>query len=217
MVTYKNKIIIIFVVVLLFSSCTILRFMDLAIKPWEFTFKYEGKNTKLDSLCSINGIYHGYYISEPYTTYSLDGTPYYHESYTSNFDFVFYNDGLAFKSSYGSLGFKKHFEEIKAGITRMDTSFYAYGNGIACGSYILRNDTIKLQIIYYDGPTSKPFVYEYWFKIIDKRNILCFMKCCRTCDNGGDKEIKCNIPLSFEEYDVPKLHCWLKEWYWFYK
>ena len=127
----------------------------------EFTFKYDGKDTGIDSLLDISGYY--YLRVERDTSYSF--------SYM-----MFFKDGMFVQDRfYYTSNSKKDTPDFYYDIHRNDREygFHLYER-CTWGRYLIFGDTIKIQyverpILYSQG--SPWYAMEEWYKVIDNNTI----------------------------------------------
>ena len=147
-----------------------------------FTYRYDGKNTGIDTLINIDGFYRekrGVCILQGTSIYYLD-TVYSH--------FMFYDNGT-YASGISDIYYDDH---KKKWIKKDDVSMflkdfaenseapganYFYGNN--WGGYIICGDTIKVQGMYKARSLNDSwYFHERWYKIIDKNTIQCINAVC---------------------------------------
>ena len=105
-----------------------------------FIYCYDGKRTGIDSILNIDGYYSMNHTMNQVFSYNND------EKSIGIGDCMFFKDGFFIYS------------------------FQPSSNDGLCGSYILRNDTIKAQFIT-NTKVEKCYIEEIWFQIIDKNRI----------------------------------------------
>ena len=124
------------------SSCS----YQLWLKPKYFTYLYDEKSTKLDSLINLIGYYRSEIIIPKQVVTSTNG--YTSKSYIELF--LFYKNGTVASMSTSDLD----------GILSNNSSSYSWG------IYKISNDTIKSQIITDFGPMMSPGVFDRRFIIM---------------------------------------------------
>lgn len=145
----------------------------------QFTYCYDGKLNRIDSLINIDGIY-------IYTSKGEYGTKYFG-------GMMLYRDGI-----YASTGvLHSKYTKDKLIPSYKDTLEY----NLVTGNYRVYDDTLKVQII--QKYPSKPFeVLYHWYKIID-RNTLKLIKV-RVFRIDGEGSLTCSH--SHEDYSLLKFH-----------
>jgi hypothetical protein len=193
----------------------------------EFTYKYDGKETHIDSLLSINGYYIG-------NSYYIDDMPWHDTIYLKG-NMIFFKDGMYTADILSSIYYlhrNKNISEYFCDIHRDDSlgipnDFYERR---IWGRYLLCGDTIKVQYV------VRPVLYssssswdarELWYKIINKDMILLvFAKPIGISKNEKryyyERERKRKpitlLPNTFVPTKVlPSSNGWLKQekWFWY--
>jgi hypothetical protein len=128
-----------------------------------FQFCYNGKDVGIDSLINTEGYY---YISYPHTSILKGGGE----------SFIFYRNGLYKKNlpaKYDSIrqqyNISLGLQEIVENSSKEESKWFYSG---IWGSFVICNDTIKIQSMDKPIPLSSTFGREEWFKIIDRNTLI---------------------------------------------
>ncbi len=142
-----------------------------------FVYCHHNKETGIDSLINMNG----YYRISCIDTAIVSNRKLFDSgaeciSMTSCNPFMFYPNGLfkmnlpvKYDSIYNQFDISLGLQEIVENIKGNENKWFYYG---LWGSYILCNDTIKIQYIDKPWPLSSTYGREEWFKIINRDSLI---------------------------------------------
>jgi len=222
----KNNSIIIFSILFVISCKYVYYTAPKEIKKG-FIYKYDGKETHLDSLINI----HGFYIGN---SYYIGDMPW-HDTVYLRGDMIFFKDGIYTADILSGVYYLHQYKNISEyfSVIYRDDSLKIPNNFYErriWGRYLLFDDTIKVQYVIrpkLQSSSTMWYAMELWYKIIDKDRILLIFekpigiskieKLYYYERKRNSKPIK-RLPDTFVSTEVlPSSNGWIKKEKWFWE
>lgn len=194
-------------------------------KKYGFTYCFDNQNTGIEKLINIDGYYKSHEMimrnNRMDTTFNTK---------------MFYPNGL-FVSQFGDVNRDRitydktkqrwlggnipiYFEEISKDKKNENREWFFGG---IWGRYIISNDTIKVQYMQYPHVLSAKYVYESWYKVLN-RNSIVWIGGMNILSNEQFKQANSdreNNPYIFHKVLIipPYEDAWIlkKKWFWCYE